>query len=101
MAALAVIIIGLAAVAGSGRFGDMPGTTGSRPNLILPDRALTGADVDAVRFAVVSRGYAMDQVDALLDRLVAQMNQAATADQGASVSIVAEPGIMDVNSSTD
>lgn len=101
LAALAVVVIGLAAVAGSGRLGELPGTTGDRPHLILPDRALTAADIDAARFAVVSRGYAMDQVDELLDRLVAQIGGPAGAVPLAGVSDEGEPGIMDVNSSAD
>ena len=99
LAALAVVVIGLAAVAGSGRFGEFPGTTGDRPNLILPERVLTAADVDGVRFAVVSHGYAMDQVDHLLDRLVAQMRQPPEIGQPIRVSTEPEPGIMEANSS--
>jgi DivIVA domain-containing protein len=38
------------------------------------EREITGSDLKQVRFAVGLRGYRMDQVDALLDRLGAQLD---------------------------
>jgi DivIVA domain-containing protein len=35
----------------------------------LPDRPLTAADLDGLRFGIALRGYAMGQVDDVLDRL--------------------------------
>lgn len=35
----------------------------------LPDRPLTGADLQDLRFGITIRGYAMDQVDDVLARL--------------------------------
>lgn len=70
IAAIVVVVIGLAALAGTGALGEL------RPDAVrdvyrqpLPDRQLTATDLDAVRFGVTLRGYAMDQVDELLDRL--------------------------------
>jgi DivIVA domain-containing protein len=42
----------------------------------LPDdRPLARQDVDGVRFAVGMRGYRMDEVDDVLDRLAAEVDQ--------------------------
>lgn len=70
IAAVIVVVLGLVAVAGTGAFG------GQRREPVrdvyrrpLPDQTLTSDDLDQVRFAVTVRGYAMGQVDDLLDRL--------------------------------
>ena len=67
---LVVAVIGIAAVAAAGRLGQM----NSEPirdvyRQDLPDRPLVVPDIEAVRFAVTFRGYAMSQVDDLLARL--------------------------------
>lgn len=70
IAALVVVLIGLAGLAGTGAFGAQrrqPVRDVYRQP--LPDQALSSADLDAVRFGVTLRGYAMGQVDDLLDRL--------------------------------
>lgn len=84
---IAVAILGLAAVAASGRLGALPGTVTDTPRPHVPTGVLTGDDLRGLRFAVVPRGYSMDQVDELLDRLARQLD-AATA---ASVVPVREP----------
>lgn len=64
-----VLIGGVAAVAaGRVRAGLEPPTT-SRPYRPLPAGPMGPADVDAVRFSLGLRGYRMDEVDAVLDRL--------------------------------
>jgi len=44
-----------------------------RPDLALPPGPLTPADVAAVRFSLAPRGYRMDEVDAVLARLAAEL----------------------------
>jgi DivIVA domain-containing protein len=44
-----------------------------RPELVLPDAPMTAQDVAAVRFSTALRGYRMDEVDAVLDRLAAEL----------------------------
>ena len=73
---LVIVILGLAAVAGSGRFGSMPPVVHDVAAPELPEGALTGDDLRRVQFAVVTRGYSMTQVDAVLDRLAAQLGPA-------------------------
>lgn len=76
IAMVAVVILGLAAVAATGRLGEMPGTVTDMPQPHVPDGVLTGDDLRALRFAVVPRGYSMQQVDELLDRLAEQLGSA-------------------------
>lgn len=67
---LVVAAIGIAAVAAAGRLGQMnaePVRDVYRQD--LPDRPLVGADIETAKFAVTFRGYAMSQVDDLLERL--------------------------------
>ena len=71
---LAVVVIGIAWVAIQGRLGGMPPAIDDQPGPDLPDSKLTSADIRGLRFAVTARGYSMTQVDAVLERLAAQMD---------------------------
>lgn len=79
---IAVAVLGLAAVAASGRLGELPGTVTDTPRPHVPRGVLTGDDLRGLRFAVVPRGYSMDQVDDLLDRLARQLDVAASEAAG-------------------
>ena len=74
LAGLAVItVVALLAV---GRLGELPETEPDRAPLVLPaDRPLVRDDVDSVRFAVGVRGYRMDEVDDVLDRLAVEVSE--------------------------
>jgi len=76
---LAVVVLGLAAVAASGRLGEMPTTVSDSPRPHVPQGRLTGDDLRDCRLDVVIRGYSMAQVDELLDRLTAQLGVSAPA----------------------
>ena len=66
----AIAVIAVVALLAVGRLGELPDVEGDRAPLALPDdRPLDGDDVDGVRFAVGLRGYRMDEVDDVLDRL--------------------------------
>lgn len=65
-----VLAIGLLAV---GRLGDLPPVEPDRTPDRLPDGPLDGHAVDAVRFDVSLRGYRMDEVDDVLDRVAADL----------------------------
>lgn len=77
---LAVAVIGLAAVASTGRLGQMPPVVDDRPLPHYSGEPLTPQDVDAVRFAVVPRGYSMSQVDDLLDDVAARLGGTGASD---------------------
>jgi DivIVA domain-containing protein len=71
IAVVVVAALGVAAVAAAGRLGQMnaePIRDVYRQDL-PENRPLTAADLEAVQFAVTFRGYAMAQVDDLLERL--------------------------------
>lgn len=71
---IAVAVLGLAAVAASGRLGELPSTVTDTPVPHIPAGILTADDLRGARFAVVARGYSMAQVDELLDRLARQLD---------------------------
>ena len=60
-----IIVIGLAVMAGSGKFGQVPPIVDDRPAPDLPEGDLSAESLRSVRFAVVPRGYSMSQVDQL------------------------------------
>ncbi|MEV8375500.1 DivIVA domain-containing protein [Kribbella sp. NPDC056861] len=67
---IVVLLIGAVAVVASGRWGAMAPAYDDRPDLTVPARqALTAADLETARFGVGLRGYRMDEVDTLLERV--------------------------------
>lgn len=69
-----VVLIGAIAVVASGRGDTMADVYDDRPDVPVPaGRPLTADDLGAVRFNTGVRGYRMDEVDALLARLQAEM----------------------------
>jgi len=73
-AVLIVLAIGGVAVVASGRGAPLAPGYDDRPDAVVPaDRPLTGDDLRAVRFSTAVRGYRASEVDALLDRLAAQL----------------------------
>ncbi len=71
---LGVLVIAAVALLAVGRLGELPDSEPDRPPVLLPDdRLVESRDVDDVRFAVGMRGYRMDEVDDVLDRLAADI----------------------------
>jgi DivIVA domain-containing protein len=69
-----VALIGAIAVVAAGRGDSMAEVYDDRPDSILPTgRPLTAEDLAALRLNTGVRGYRMDEVDALLARLQAEM----------------------------
>lgn len=82
---LIVLVIGFAVLAAMGRLGQLAPQVDDRPVPDLPgDRPLSAADLTQLRFAVVTRGYSMEQVDAFVDRVGREFAAAA---------VVAEPAV--------
>jgi DivIVA domain-containing protein len=75
VAVVVIIALGVAAVAASGGLGEMskePVRDVYRQDLPV-DRALRAGDISRLRFGVTLRGYAMGQVDDVLDRLAREI----------------------------
>jgi DivIVA domain-containing protein len=73
-ALLVVVLIGAVAVVASGRWGAMGEAYDDRPDTLVPTRhALTAADIESSRFGVGVRGYRMDEVDTLLERVAREV----------------------------
>ena len=73
-AVLIVAVMGGIAVVAAGRGGSMAETFDDRPDSRVPvDGPLTAHDLRQVRFSTAFRGYRMSEVDALLDRLAAEL----------------------------
>lgn len=95
---VAVAILGLAAVVAAGRLGEMPGTVTDTPQPHVPSGTLTGEDLRGLRFAVVTRGYSMQQVDELIDRLAGQLDAAVVlppVESPTDADMSAQDGIID------
>lgn len=75
-AILAVLVLGGVAVVAAGRGAPMVEEHDDRPDVAVPPTGpLTAADLRRVRFPLAVRGYRMAEVDALLDRLAAQLGR--------------------------
>ncbi len=73
-AVLIVLAMGGIALLAAGRGEPMKPAYDDRPDALVPsDHSITADDLRRVRFSLAFRGYRMDEVDALLDRLVAEL----------------------------
>lgn len=72
---LIVVVLGFTYLMGTGWFGEMPTPSLDEPtsDVLTSDGPLTANDLRRVSFPVVTRGYSMRQVDALLARLADQI----------------------------
>lgn len=69
-----VLVVGAAALVALGSGGSLPEAERDRLASRLPlDRPLGRSDVDTLRFPMALRGYRMDEVDDVLDRLGAEL----------------------------
>ncbi|MFZ2625763.1 MAG: DivIVA domain-containing protein [Propionibacterium sp.] len=75
---LIVAVIALGVYAARGRLGQLGPDVPDRPGPDLGDGPLTGSELREVHFAVVTRGYEMGQVDAVMARLASQLEAAAS-----------------------
>lgn len=76
-AILVVLALGGIAMVAAGWGAPLAEVYDDRPDVTLPaEGPVTGDDLRRVRFGVVLRGYRMAEVDALLDRVAAQLEAA-------------------------
>jgi DivIVA domain-containing protein len=73
---LIMAVIGLVAAVAAGRIGGgLDDPASSLPGRGLPPGPFTLRDVDRVRFSPALRGYRMDEVDDVVDRLVDELRR--------------------------
>lgn len=80
MTQAALIVLGLAIVVGvalvaAGRLGEMPEALPDSAPVELPGEGMTVEHLETLRLGVALRGYRMDEVDALLDRVTAAISE--------------------------
>lgn len=77
-AILIVLAMGGVAALAAGRGQPLAPAYDDRPDAVVPAAGpLAAGDVRRVRFSLAFRGYRMSEVDALLDRLARQLDEAA------------------------
>ena len=84
---LVVLAMGGIAMVAAGRGAPMVEEYDDRPDVAVPSGRLRSHDLRRVRFAMTFRGYRMSEVDALLDRLAAQLDE---DDQGQAPQVTSE-----------
>jgi DivIVA domain-containing protein len=90
---LIVALMGAVAVVAAGRGGSMAEVYDDRPDSrVQADGPLTSEDVRRVRFSTAFRGYRMSEVDALLDRLAVELDEARQARVATQAPQVPEDG---------
>jgi DivIVA domain-containing protein len=70
------VVAGVAAVATGRVRGGLSAPSSTLPEVELPPDHIGTQDVDAIRFSVGFRGYRMDEVDVVLDRLGLELGAA-------------------------
>jgi DivIVA domain-containing protein len=76
-AILAVLALGGVAVVAAGRGAPLAPAYDDRPDAVVPaEGPLSGDDLRRVRFSLAFRGYRMSEVDALLERLAREREEA-------------------------
>jgi DivIVA domain-containing protein len=84
-AVLIVLAMGGVAMLAAGRGRPMQSAYDDRPDVIVPaDRPMRADDLAATRFPLAFRGYRMQEVDALITRLVAEMEARDAAPEAES-----------------
>jgi len=76
-AILLVLVMGGIAMVAAGRGAPLSEVYDDRPDALVPaDGDLRPGDLRRVRFSLAFRGYRMSEVDALLDRVARQLEEA-------------------------
>lgn len=88
-----VVLLGALVVVLADRGAPMGPVDDDRPDLPLPiDRPLEADDLRAISFTTAVRGYRMDQVDAVLARLTAELRERTPGSPSAPAPPSTEPG---------
>ncbi len=97
---IAVVLVGVTVAAVLGRIdGSLADPTAPRSYIPLPPDRITPDDLDALRIDTAIRGYRMDQVDEVLDRLFSEIaalhRQVETVAAGAAAEPIESPEALD------
>ena len=93
-AVLIVLVLGGVAVVAAGRGASMGPAYDDRADVSLPgDRPVTADDLRAVRFNTTVRGYRASEVDALIERLAAQLDDDRDSRPARARRTVTDPGL--------
>jgi DivIVA domain-containing protein len=100
-AILVVLVMGGVAALAAGRGTPMSRAYDDRPDALVPRTGpLRAEDVRRVRFSLAFRGYRMSEVDALLDRVARQLDEAepqpADADTAGQGDVADTPAVGEV-----
>lgn len=71
---VALVLFGIASLV-FGRGEQLPPLPAATTATVLPASGVTGADVESVKFTQVLRGYKTSEVDWVLDRLAAELDE--------------------------
>ncbi len=92
-AVVVVAVIAVVAVVATGRGGAMSEAYDDRRDVrVQADGPLTAEDLESVRFTTALRGYRTSEVDALLDRLAAELRERAQEPGPAASAPSDDPG---------
>ena len=103
-AVLVVLVMGGVAALAAGRGAPMSEAYDDRPDALVPTEGpLRAQDLRRVRFSLAFRGYRMSEVDALLDRLIVQLepDEAPPAADGAAPQAVGQDEVDDTPAVSD
>ena len=95
LAVLAIVVVGGLVVLAVARGAAMAPAADDRREVRLPaDRPLRAADIRATRFTMTLRGYRMAEVDALLARLAAELEERTSAPVDRTTDVTAPLGAL-------
>lgn len=103
IAVIVIVVLGVAALAASGGMGGMS----KEPirdtyRQVLPDTPLGPEDIESLRFGVTLRGYAMGQVDEILNRLAHEIaDRDAKIAELSGTAIELRGGVPELNGAVD
>jgi DivIVA domain-containing protein len=74
----AALVLFLAAAAATGRLSGLADAQVDRTDTSLPEGRLSATEIDGTTFTMAFRGYRMEEVDAALDKVVAELKARET-----------------------
>ena len=93
-AVVVVAVLAVVAVVATGRGGELAPAYDDRPDVrVQADGPLTAEDLAEVRFTTALRGYRTSEVDALIERLVGELQARSQVTVRPDAPVDAEPAV--------